>query len=64
MLKKKLHSVFIGSYMVILTVFAFSLTLRLLATTCLLLITFENSLDPDQDRQEVGPDLDLNCLTL
>ena len=29
-----------------------------------LLITFTNSLDPDQDRQNVGPDLDLNCLTL
>ena len=31
---------------------------------CLLLITFANSLDPDQDRQNVGPDLDPNCLTL
>ena len=29
-----------------------------------LLITFANSLDPDQDRQNVGPDLDPNCLTL
>ena len=27
------------------------------------LITFANSLDPDQARQNVGPDLDLNCLT-
>ena len=26
--------------------------------TCRLLITFANSLDPDQDRQNVGPDLD------
>ena len=25
---------------------------------------FANSLDPDQDRQNVGPDLDLNRLTL
>ena len=25
---------------------------------------FANSLDPDQTRQNVGPDLDLNCLTL
>ena len=25
---------------------------------CRLLITFENSLDPDQDQQNVGPDLD------
>ena len=31
---------------------------------CHLLITFANSLDPDQDRQSVGPDLDPNCLTL
>ena len=31
---------------------------------CRLLIIFANSLDPDQDRQNVGPDLDLNCLTL
>ena len=28
------------------------------------LITFANSLDPDQARQNVGPDLDPNCLTL
>ena len=31
---------------------------------CHLLITFANSLDPDQDRQNVCPDLDPNCLTL
>ena len=31
---------------------------------CRLLITFANSLNPDQDRQEVGPDLDPNWLTL
>ena len=31
---------------------------------CRLLITFANSLDPDQARQNVGPDLDLNCLTV
>ena len=31
---------------------------------CLLLITFANSLDPDQDRNSVGPDLDPNDLTL
>ena len=30
---------------------------------CCLLITFANSLDPDQDQQNVGPDLDPNCLT-
>ena len=31
---------------------------------CRLLITFANSLDPDQARQNVGPDLDPNYLTL
>ena len=31
---------------------------------CHLLKTYANSLDPDQDRQNVGPDLDSNCLTL
>ena len=31
---------------------------------CHWLITFANSLDPDQDRQNVGPDLDSNRLTL
>ena len=30
---------------------------------CHLLITFANSLDPDQDWQYVGHDLDPNCLT-
>ena len=30
---------------------------------CHLLITFANSMDPDQARQNVGPDLDQNCLT-
>ena len=30
---------------------------------CGLLITFANSLDPDQARQNIGPDLDPNCLT-
>ena len=29
-----------------------------------LLITFANSLDPDQARQNVGPDRYPNCLTL
>ena len=29
-----------------------------------MLITFANSLDPDQARHFVGPDLDPNCLTL
>ena len=31
---------------------------------CCLLITFANSLDPDQAQQNVGSDLDPNCLTL
>ena len=31
---------------------------------CRLLLTFANSLDPDQDRQNVGPDLNPNRLTL
>ena len=31
---------------------------------CRLLITFANSLDPDQDRQNVSPDLDPNILTI
>ena len=31
---------------------------------CCLLTTFANSLDPDQAWQNVGPDLDPNCLTL
>ena len=29
-----------------------------------LLMTFVNSLDPDQAQHNVGPDLDPNCLTL
>ena len=31
---------------------------------CHLLIAFGNNLGPDQDRQNVGHDLDPNCLTL
>ena len=31
---------------------------------CCLLLTFANILDPDQDRHNVGPDLDPNRLTL
>ena len=30
----------------------------------MMLITFANSLDPDQARQSAGPDLDPNCLIL
>ena len=44
-----------------------SLTRSLLALNsdfCHQLITFASSLDPDQDRQNVGLDLDPNCLTL
>ena len=40
-----------------------SANLSLQAVTYLL-ITFANSLDPDQDQQSNSPDLDLNCLTL
>ena len=39
------------------------LTLLARGDFCCLLITFANSLDPDQARQNVGPDLDPNCLT-
>ena len=31
---------------------------------CRLLPILTNSLDPDQDQQNVSPDLDLNCLKL
>ena len=31
---------------------------------CSLLITFANSFDSDQVQQNIGPDLDPNCLTL
>ena len=31
---------------------------------CCLLVTFANSLNPDQAGKNVGPDLDPNCLTL
>ena len=31
--------------------------------SCRLLITFANSLGPDQAQQNVGPDMDPNCLT-
>ena len=31
---------------------------------CGLLITFASSLEPDQERQNVGPDMDQNCSTL
>ena len=35
-----------------------------LHTQCPLLIAFANSLNPDPSRQNVGPDLDPNCLAL
>ena len=37
--------------------------IKLIAYWCLLLITFENSLDTDQAWHFVGPDLDQNCFT-
>ena len=39
-------------------------TLLVNSNFCRLLITFANSLDPDQDRHNVGPDLNPNHLTL
>ena len=42
----------------------FGILIMSLPTECRLLITFANSLDPDQARQNVGPDLDPNFLTL
>ena len=50
--------------MVFYKVLSFMLTLSLLVVTCHLLISFANSLDSDQDRQNVGPDLDPNRLTV
>ena len=38
--------------------------LKLIINYQRLLLTFANSLGPDQARQNVGPDLDPNCLTL
>ena len=38
--------------------------LYLFVSWCRLLMTFANSLDSDQARQNVGPELDPNCLTL
>ena len=41
------------------------LTLSLIAVTfCRLLINLANSLDPDQDPQNVDPDLGPNCLII
>ena len=39
-------------------------SLPAIGSFCHLLITFASSLDPDQAQQNVGPDLDPNCLTL
>ena len=36
----------------------------LAVTFVILLITFANNLDPDQDRQNVNHDMNPNCLTL
>ena len=43
--------------------YSFQISL-LAATFCLLLVTFANSLDPDQNWQNVGPDLDPKRLNL
>ena len=39
-------------------------TVQLFTYQCRLLITITNSLDPDQARQNVGPELDPGCLPL
>ena len=44
--------------------FLFSLPQLTLFLLVYLLTAFANSLDPDQAQQNVGPDLDPNCLTL
>ena len=41
-----------------------SVSIQALYHWATVLITFANSLDADQARHNVGPDLDLNCLTL
>ena len=51
---------FIWRSVISLILAANSLTLYILVSS----INFANSLDPDQARQNVGPDLDPNCLTL
>ena len=49
----------------LLSIYVIAITfLPLLSTHFRLLIIFANSLDPDQARQKVGPDLDPICLTL
>ena len=47
-----------------LVIYYMKLCLSLFGIFCHLLVTFPNSLDPDHDRQNVGPDLDPNRLTL
>ena len=55
------HLAKVGGTLVSLT---FTLTLLASGDLCRMLTTFANSLDPDRDRQNVGPDLDPSCLTL
>ena len=43
---------------------ALDLTLPPYGNICRLPITFANSLDPDQARQNISQELDINCLTL
>ena len=45
-------------------IMADTLSFSLLEVTFHMLIGIANSLDPDQDRQNVCPDLDPKCLTL
>ena len=46
----------------VLLIFCAGFTLLASSDFCHLLIIFANSLDSDQDRRSVGPDLDPNCL--
>ena len=61
-MKLTLAKVFARKYMYVVSTSCFvfdSLATR--GDFCCLLILFANSLDPDQARQNVGPDLDPNC---
>ena len=58
--KGRLELKFKPIYMLYIKAWAFN-TFLASGYFCHLLIIFANSLDPDQDRQYVGPDLDPNC---
>ena len=52
----------LSSAAVVIRVNNFLLLPPLLVNFCLPLKKFANSLDPDQNRQNISPDLDPNCL--